>query len=138
MTDIAVVDDKPKRRKRPRWTPKPRPLDRSQLDGRTTAAKLFDKMVADILAELGGSDQIGTIEMGYIEGYVGMRLGVSGFNARLVSGEQINWAEFCGTLSTMIRAAERLRPWRRSKDVTPSLSDYLKQYNAEREKEPVE
>ena len=124
MSEITVVEKPKPRRKRPRWTPKPRPLDRSQLDGRTTAAKLFDKMIADILAELGGSDQIGTIEMGYIEGYVGMRLGVSGFNARLVSGEEINWAEFCGTLSTMIRAAERLHPWRRSKDVTPTPLEY--------------
>jgi hypothetical protein len=124
MSDIAVVD-KPKR-KRPKWVPKPRPFDRSQLDGRTVGAKIFDKMVSDITAELGGSDQIGTIEMGLVEGYVGMRLGVKGFNARLVSGEEIDWSQFCGTLSTMIRAAERLQPWRRSKDVT-TFGDLIRQ-----------
>ena len=109
--------------KRSKWTPKPRPVTRDQLDGRTKGAMLFDKMVRDIERELGGD--VSLIEHSLIEGYCGAHLGVSGLIAKLVQGEQIDWSIYAGTLSVMVRTAQRLHPWRRSKDITPSLSSYL-------------
>jgi hypothetical protein len=126
---------KPPRKKRPRWTPRPRPLDRSQLDGRTKGAMLFDQLVAEIVADLGGPDQISTIEQGLVVGYVAARLGVEGFSARIAAGQAVDWSEFAGTASTMIRAAARLRPWRRLKliDRVPTVEEYSAHKKRQRE-----
>jgi hypothetical protein len=135
MTTAEIVElaqptaEKPKaplrlKQKRSPWTPKPRPAHRDQLDGRTAGAKLFDRCVNDIVAEMGGD--VSKIERGLIEGYVGASVGLQGLIAKLVQGEQIDWSIYAGTLSTMCRTASRLQPWRRQKDITPSLSDLLK------------
>jgi hypothetical protein len=114
------------RKKRPKWRPRPQPFDRLGLDRRTRAAMIFDKLVADILRDLGGADQVGTIELGIVETFAGAYLGVKGFNNAIVTGQDVDWEKFSGVASTAIRAASRLQPWRRSKDITPSLSDLLK------------
>ena len=142
MSDLTLVHDvqakpeKPKaplrlKQKRSPWTPKPRPASRDQLDGRTTAAKLFDRAVNEIVAELGGD--LSKIELNIVEGLVGAHVGLSGQIAQLVKGEQIDWSVYCGTLSTMVRAASRLGPpWRRLKliDRPPSPEEYSKQLKA--------
>ena len=135
-----VVNDAPakafrKPRKRQKnWTPRPKLVDRSSLDGRTTSARLYDKLIADVVADLGGLDQIGQIEQGLIIAYVASRLGVESHAARIVAGQAVDWSEFAGTASTMIRAAARLKPWRRLKDVTmPSLASYLASKDEEAE-----
>src|SRR5262249_132028 len=40
----------------------PELLTRRELDGRTSAAKAFDRLVADIESDLGGSDRLSAIE----------------------------------------------------------------------------
>lgn len=140
MTTADIVElapptaEKPKaplrlRRKRGPWTPKPRPVSRDQLDGRLAAAKLFDRCVNNIIAELGGD--ISKIERGLVEGWVGAHVGLQGLIAKLIAGEQIDWSIYAGTLSVMVRTASRLQPWRRARDVTPSLSQYLATKEAE-------
>jgi hypothetical protein len=111
------------KRKRSPWTPRPKPLDRSALDGRTHAAKAFDTLKRQIVGELG--NDISTIEDGIVDGYIGALVGVRGDLTRLFQGGAIDWSEYCGKLSTMVRAASRLQPWRRQRDVTPSLASYL-------------
>ena len=138
--ELVVNDAKPKAFRKPRtrqknWTPRPKLVDRSALDGRTSNAKLYDKLIADICSDLGGVDQIGHIERGLIIAYVASRLGVESHAARIVAGQAVDWSEFAGTASTMIRAAARLQPWRRLKEINPSLNDYLK---AHADKEEVE
>ena len=123
------------RGKRSKWTPKPRPISRDQLDGRLAAAKLFDAQVRDIAAELGGD--LSKIELSIVEGLVGAQVGLSGQIAQLCQGKPIDWSVYCGTLSTLVRAASRLGPpWRRPKliDRVPSLAQYL---NAKAEREDV-
>jgi hypothetical protein len=117
------------KQKRSKWTPKPRPASRDQLDGRLKAAKLFDQAVNDIIAEMGGD--VSKIERGLIEGWTGAHVGLQGLIAQLIEGKPVDWSIYCGTLSAMVRTASRLQPWRRARDVTPSLSEYLKA--AERE-----
>ena len=138
--ELVANDAQPKAFRKPRtrqknWTPRPKLVDRSSLDGRTSNAKLYDKLIADVVSDLGGLDQVGHIERGLIIAYVASRLGVESHAARIVAGQPVDWSEFAGTASTMIRAAARLKPWRRLKDVTPSLSEYLK---AHADKEEVD
>jgi hypothetical protein len=49
---------------------KHRLLTRDQLDGRTNAAKVFDRLVTNIEADLGGRDQLSTIELALIEAFL--------------------------------------------------------------------
>jgi hypothetical protein len=139
MTTADIVElvppaaEKPKalsrlKQKRSPWTPKPRPVDRSQLDGRLAAAKLFDRAVNDIVREMGGD--LSKVELGLVEGWVGAHVGLQGLIAKLVQGEQIDWSIYAGTLSVMVRTAQRLHPWRRQKDITPSLEDYVRSKRA--------
>jgi hypothetical protein len=50
---------------------KPQLLTREQLDGRTNAAKVFDGLVSDIEGDLGGHDQLSTIERALVEAFAG-------------------------------------------------------------------
>jgi hypothetical protein len=50
---------------------KPQLLTREQLDGRTNAAKVFDRLVSDIEGDLGGHDQLSTIERALVEAFAG-------------------------------------------------------------------
>jgi hypothetical protein len=130
IVELTPTAEKPKakaplrlKQKRSPWTPKPRPVDRHQLDGRLAAARLFDKAVNDIVREMGGD--LSRIELGLVEGWCGAHVGLQGLIAQLIEGKQIDWSVYAGTLSTMCRTASRLQPWRRQKDITPSLSQYL-------------
>ena len=87
------------------------------------ASKLFDRAVNDIISEMGGD--VSKIERGLIEGWTGAHVGLQGLIAKLIEGEQIDWSIYAGTLSVMVRTASRLQPWRRLKDVSPTLSQYL-------------
>jgi hypothetical protein len=135
--ELVANDAQPKAFRKPRtrqknWTPRPKLVDRSALDGRTSNAKLYDKLIADVVSDLGGLDQISHVEHGLIIAYVASRLGVESHAAKIVAGAPVDWSEFAGTASTMIRAAARLKPWRRLRDVTPSLHEYIA---SKREKE---
>jgi hypothetical protein len=130
-----VVDAPAKAFRKPRkrqknWTPRAKLVDRSSLDGRTVSARLYDRLIADVVADLGGIDHVSHIERGLIIAYVASRLGVEGYAARIAAGQTIDWSEFAGTASTMIRAAARLKPWRRLRDVTPTIEEYSRKLKA--------
>lgn len=101
-------------------------LSRDQLDGRTAAAKIFDRLVSDIEADLGGHAELSTIERALVEGFAGAALVLQHLNTRLALGQQIDLSEHAQAVSAMVRVASRLGLQRRSRDVTPTLSDYLR------------
>ena len=66
----ALVADTPEplsTRKKVRHATRPQLLTRDQLDGRTNAAKRFDRLVGQIEVDLGGAEQLSTIERTLIE-----------------------------------------------------------------------
>jgi hypothetical protein len=114
------------RRKRHART-RPQLLTRDQLDGRTNAAKFFDRMCVDIEADLGGHDQLSTIEVALIEAFAGAHVMLSNLNTRLALGEQIDLGEHSQAVSAMVRVASRLGLQRRAKDISgPTLGDILR------------
>lgn len=115
---------KPRRRRTGRPT-RPQLLTREQLDGRTNAAKFFDRLVRDIENDLGGRDALSTIERTLIEAYVGACVTLHSLNAQLALGQQIDLSQHAQAVTAMVRVASRLGLQRRQRDVTPSLSDYL-------------
>jgi hypothetical protein len=117
--------------KRRRWPAKashqrtrPQLLTRDQLDGRTNAAKVFDRLCADIEADLGGRDQLSTIEVTLIEAYAGAAVTLNHLNTQLALGQPIDLSQYAQAVSAMVRVASRLGLKRQPKPVE-SLSDYL-------------
>jgi hypothetical protein len=105
------------RRKRRHVATKPQLLTRDQLDGRTGAAKVFDRLVRDIEIDLGGREQLSTIELQLIEVFAGACVALHNLNTRLARGEQIDLSEQALAASCMVRIAARLGLQRRAKEV---------------------
>jgi hypothetical protein len=97
---------------------KVRLLQRSQLDGRTAAARSFDQLVAAIEADLGGSAELTAIEKALIEGFCGATITLQGIDAKMCLGEDIVVAELAQSVMAMVRVASRLGEARRAKDVS--------------------
>ena len=106
---------------------KPQLLTRDHLDPRSNAAKLFDQLVSRIQIDLGGRDQLSTIELSLIEGFVGATIVMHNLNTRVALGEKIDLSEHAAAVSAMVRVASRLGLRRRQRDISPTLSDYLRE-----------
>ena len=118
------------KRRRQHKATRPQLLTRAQLDGRTSAAKAFDKLVSDIEADLGGRDQLSTIQLALIEAFAGAAVTLQHLNTRLALGQEIDLGQYAQTVSAMVRVASRLGLQRRARDLTPSLSDLLREDEA--------
>jgi hypothetical protein len=109
----------------------PRPFSRREIDGRSSAAKLFDGLAAAIEADLGGADQLSAIERNLVQAFAGAAVTLHHLNARLMAGEEINLAQHAQAVTAMVRVASRLGLQRRQKDIGPSLADIIAQDEAE-------
>jgi hypothetical protein len=102
-------------RRRSKRTTRPQLLTRSSLDGRTNAAKLFDRLVADIEADLAGRDQLSAIERALVEAFAGAYVSLSHLNTKLALGEPIDLGMHAQCVGAMVRVASRLGLQRRCK-----------------------
>src|SRR5947207_885209 len=121
------------KRRRQHKATQPQLLTRAQLDGRTSAAKAFDKLVADIEADLGGRDQLSAIELVLIEAFAGVAVMLQHLNTRLALGQEIDLSQHALAVSSMVRVASRLGLRRRARDLTPTLSDLLREDQAQQQ-----
>jgi hypothetical protein len=123
---VDTSKKRPRRRKpRHRRTTRPQLLTRDQLYLRTNAAKLFDQIVAGVIADLGGEGNITTVQRYLIEAFAGQAISVDDFNARKLMGQEIDVLKQCHVVSTMVRTIAYIGTGRVSRDVTPSLNAYL-------------
>jgi hypothetical protein len=133
---LTSVRDKSakKRRKKSRRTTRPQLFTRDQLDGRTNAAKLLDRLVVDIEADLGGHAALSTIERALVESFAGAYVTLQHLNTQLALGQTIDLAQHAQAVSAMVRVASRLGLQRRSVDITPpSVAEYLEHKSKHRE-----
>jgi len=125
-----------KRKKRPNRATKPQLLLREKLDQRLAARQYMDRLAADIQRDLGGKDQLSTIELSLIEAFVSSTITMSAMSAKLALGEAIDFSTLAQTIGAMVRVASRLGIQRRSRDITtPSVEDYLAHKAKQREAE---
>jgi hypothetical protein len=117
-----------KRRKRGRPT-KPRPLTREALDSRTTAAKMWDSLAASIIADAGGESEISTVQRTLINAFCGVAIRLNDLNTKGLLGQPVDLSELSLVASTLTRLASRIGVARVSKDVTPSLAQYIEHLN---------
>jgi hypothetical protein len=95
-------------------------LNREALDGRTITAKIFDRLVEAIHADMGGSDQLSAMEQRLIDAFSGASVLVDHLNAKIISGAAIDAATvqmYAASVSAMVRVARRLGISRRAKPV---------------------
>jgi hypothetical protein len=100
-------------------------LTRQNLDGRTKARKQFDAIANGIARDLGGEDQLSTVQKHLVEAFAGAAIHVHDKNARLLLGEEVDIVEHCQAISTLVRVAQRIGLRRVARNVTPDLSGYL-------------
>jgi hypothetical protein len=124
---VRVKDEPSESPRRPHRATRPQLLTRDQLDGRSNAAKAFDRLVADIEADLGGHDQLSTIERALVEAFAGACVTLQHLNTQLALGQSIDLAQHAQAVSAMVRVASRLGLQRRTRDVSPSLNDILRE-----------
>jgi hypothetical protein len=105
---------------------RPQLLTRDALDQRTNAAKLFNQLIADIEIDLGGHDELSTIELQLIEAFAGACVTLQHLNTQLALGQKIDLAQHSSAVGAMVRVASRLGLQRRAKDVGPGLGDLLR------------
>jgi hypothetical protein len=117
---------------KPKGIGKKRLLTRDALDGRTRAAKAFAAIFSGIAADLGGPENLTTVERELAEAFAGAAVNVRHLNARLLVGDQIDLSEQATAISSMVRLVNHLGTSRRSRDVTPSLADIAAEISAEK------
>jgi hypothetical protein len=104
-----------------------RVLVRETLDGRSRVAKIYDRLISAVHADLGGVNQLSTIELALIEGFCGASLVLNDINTRIINGGAIDGplvSMHAQSISAMVRCAAKLGTARRSK-LIPSLDDFL-------------
>ena len=123
------VDTSVKPRRRSKKATRPQLLTRAQLDGRTNAAKVFDRMVSDIEADLAGREQLSTIERQLVEAFAGAAVTLHHLNTQLALGQPIDASQHAQCVGAMVRVATRLGLSRRARDVTPDPLVYAERYS---------
>src|SRR5262245_66655233 len=90
MSELALSSPCPAPKKRgPHRATRPQLLTRDFIDGRTNAAKVFDRLVSNIETDLGGRDQLSAIELALVEAFAGAAVTLENLNTRLLLGEEI-------------------------------------------------
>jgi len=110
--------------------PKARLVSLDQIDRRTKAAQLALEAKEAIIADLGGIDQLSTLERLACEHAALASAVVADSYTRWLKGEQIALAELATVQNAFLRVAGSLGFSRRAKDVTTSIDAYLDKENA--------
>jgi hypothetical protein len=97
-----------------------------QLDGRTVAARAARDTISAIEADLGGAENISTARRALIENAAVLGAVVQDMGAKWISGEQIDLNLYSTLSNTRRRLLESVGLDFQAKDVTPTLSQYLK------------
>ena len=109
-------------------------IQRNQLDGRTSAARKFDAVAHAIAEDLGGEAHLSAIQKHLVEAFAGVAVHLSDLHAHMLLGEPINICEHATAVSTMVRIGQRIGIRKLPRDITPTLSDYLRGQQIESEK----
>jgi len=95
------------------------------VDGRSPAARRFRDILANLASDQGGLDCISEARLQLIRRFSAAAVLAEGLEARLINGEAIDVTEHARLSSTLVRLVERIGIDRRSRNITPALSDYL-------------
>ena len=97
------------------------------LDKSSGAGRFFERMVREIETDLGGRRELSRIERELVGAFAGAATTLQYLNVQVALGEssEIDLGSYATLASTMLRIGSRLGFRRRSRDVTPSVQDYI-------------
>ena len=101
------------------------------VDGRSLIARRYRDISSAITADQGGVEQCSESRLQLIRRFAACSVLAEQAEAKLANGEEIDVTQHALLCSTLTRLASRLGIDRVARDVTPTLSDYLKQINAQ-------
>lgn len=82
---------------------KVRLITRDCLDRRSTAFREFVAIADGVIADLGGENNISTVQKHLVEAFAGAALNMHDLNSRLMLGEKIDVTEHSQALSSLVR-----------------------------------
>jgi hypothetical protein len=95
------------------------------VDGRSPTARRYRDLCATLSADQGGAAHLSEARTQLVRRFAAAACLAENMEAKLVNGEAIDLAEHALLCSTLVRLAQRIGIDRRSRNVTPTLSDYL-------------
>jgi hypothetical protein len=113
---VAPETAKERHRRNRHNRPKYQIPSRVHLDGRTAAAKEFDRIYAAVSTDLG--NDLTAVEKALVEGFVGATVVLQSLNTQLALGQEIDLAEHSAVCSSMVRIAAKIGLSRRSRIVS--------------------
>lgn len=96
------------------------------LDGRSAAARRFRDLVNAFCSDAGGADACSEVKLGLIRRLASVTVQSELLEAKMVGGQAVDVATLCALASTVVRLSQRLGLNRVPRDVTPSVSEYLR------------
>lgn len=105
---------------------KERLLTLEDLDGRTRAFQHVQSTRKEVVADLGGEDQLSTLERAAVDHVSLLDAMTKDAGARWLKGDPIDVASIATLVNAFNRSAAVLGWHRRSKDITPDLSAYVR------------
>ena len=95
------------------------------LDNRTLAAKRTRQLLGDIVSDLGGPENVTAAQRQLVQRAAILGAYLEDIEFKWASGEEIPFAEYLVAVNAQRRVLATIGLERRSRDVTPSLADYL-------------
>ena len=108
------------------------------VDGRSAVARRYRDIAAQIIADMGGASQCAEARIQLIRRFAAAAVLAEQMEAQLANGHLIEIADHALLSSTLVRLAQRIGIDRRSRDTTPSLSQYLQLRSKQIDAEPTE
>jgi hypothetical protein len=103
------------------------------VDGRSIVARRYRDIQSQIIADMGGADRCSEARVQLIRRFAAAAVLAEMMESRLANGEAIDAQEHAHLSSTLVRIASRIGLERRSKNITPTLRDYLDEARADKE-----
>jgi hypothetical protein len=95
------------------------------IDQRSAEARRYRDIVTAVLSDQGGLEACAEARLQLIRRLAAAAVIAEQAEARMAAGETINVMEHAQLTSSMVRVAQRIGINRRSKNVTPTVADYL-------------
>jgi hypothetical protein len=100
-------------------------------DQRSSIARRYRDLVAQIAVDQGGFSELSETRLQLIRRFASAAVMAEALEARLANGEEVDVAELALLSSTLVRLSSRIGLDRRTKNITPTLAQYLEREAAE-------
>ena len=105
---------------------KARLLTLDDLDRRTQAYRLTSEILEGVMSDMGGADHCTTLQRSLAESVAVMGAMIRDLEVRFLKGEAVDIAEYTALINARRREATTIGLERKSRDVTPSLAEYVR------------